>query len=133
VVVLPDSRGTLFARARWELAFEAALESAFEARAVSEKRHRKLRQCVSLLVLPPLLQEGKPFALMAAACGGGGSATVAWRNSDNIGHTATGTGFDTGVISPGGTSASVTFAAAASNGYHCSIHPTMVGTLSITQ
>jgi plastocyanin len=58
---------------------------------------------------------------------------VAWRNADSISHTATGSGFDTGAIAPGQTSAPVTFAAAGSIDYHCSIHPTMVGTLSVTQ
>lgn len=39
--------------------------------------------------------------------------------------------FDTGVIGPGSTH-TVTFAAAGSYPYHCSIHPTMVGTITIT-
>ena len=58
--------------------------------------------------------------------------TVGWHNADNISHTATGTGFDTGVIAPGGTSAPIMFSTANSNGYHCSIHPSMVGTLTVT-
>ncbi len=58
---------------------------------------------------------------------------VAWRNADGIAHTATGSGFDTGSIPSGATSASITFSAAGNVAYHCSIHPSMVGTLSVTQ
>ncbi len=39
--------------------------------------------------------------------------------------------FDSGVFAPG-TSYSFTFAAAGTYAYHCSIHPTMVGTITIT-
>jgi plastocyanin len=59
--------------------------------------------------------------------------TVAWRNADSIAHTATGSGFDTGSISPGQTSRAITFSTAGTVDYHCSIHPTMVGTLNVTQ
>jgi plastocyanin len=58
---------------------------------------------------------------------------VAWRNADSMAHTATGSGFDTGSIPPGTTSAPITFSAAGSFAYHCSIHPSMVGTLNVTQ
>jgi plastocyanin len=58
--------------------------------------------------------------------------TVSWHNADNIPHSATGTGFDTGIIAPGGTSTPIMFSAAASNDYHCSIHQSMVGTLTVT-
>ncbi len=58
--------------------------------------------------------------------------TVSWHNADNIPHTATGTSFDTGLISPGGTSTPVKFGAAVTDGYHCSVHPSMVGTLTVT-
>ncbi len=58
---------------------------------------------------------------------------VAWRNADGMAHTATGSGFDTGSIPPGATSAPITFSAAGNVAYHCSIHPSMVGTLSVTQ
>ena len=57
---------------------------------------------------------------------------VAWHNSDSIAHTATGAGFDTGIIAAGATSAPITFASAGSFDYHCSVHPSMVGTLSVT-
>ncbi len=61
--------------------------------------------------------------------------TVAWHNADSITHTATADGgqFDTGGIAPGTTSNPITMSAAGAFGYHCSIHPTMVGTVNVTQ
>jgi len=61
--------------------------------------------------------------------------TVAWKNNDAITHTATADSgaFDTGAIPPGATSNPVTMSAGGSVGYHCSIHPTMTGTLTVTQ
>jgi plastocyanin len=58
--------------------------------------------------------------------------TVAWRNADSTSHTATGSGFDTGIVAPGQTSRAISFTAAGNVDYHCSIHPSMVGTLSVT-
>jgi plastocyanin len=68
------------------------------------------------------------------------SATVAvgqqvrWHNADSITHTASqdGGGFDTGAIPPGGTSGPITFSSAGAASYHCSIHPSMVGSLTVT-
>jgi plastocyanin len=59
---------------------------------------------------------------------------VRWHNADSIAHTATqdGSGFDTGTIAPGATSAPVTFSAAGTVSYHCSFHPSMVGSLNVT-
>lgn len=59
--------------------------------------------------------------------------TVAWRNADSIVHTATADGgtFDTGNIAPGATSTPVMMSAAGTFGYHCRIHPSMVGSLSV--
>ncbi len=57
--------------------------------------------------------------------------TVSWKNSDVITHTATGTGWDTGQIAPGATSAPIKFSTAGTMNYHCSIHPTMTGTLNV--
>jgi plastocyanin len=59
---------------------------------------------------------------------------VRWHNADSVAHTATqdGGGFDTGSISPGGTSAPITLTTAGTIGYHCAFHPSMVGTLSVT-
>jgi len=61
--------------------------------------------------------------------------TVAWRNSDVITHTATANSgaFDTGSIPPGATSNPITMMTAGSLAYHCSIHPTMTGTVTVTQ
>ncbi len=56
--------------------------------------------------------------------------TVAWKNADAISHTATGSGFDTGAIGSGQTSAPIKFSTAGSIDYHCSFHPSMVGTLT---
>ena len=58
---------------------------------------------------------------------------VIWHNADSIAHTATGTDFDTGVIGPGQDSAPVTFLNAGSRPYNCTIHPSMTGTLDVTQ
>lgn len=58
---------------------------------------------------------------------------VAWRNADSISHTATGSTFDTGTIGSGQTSKLITFTTAGNVDYHCSIHPSMVGTLTVTQ
>ncbi len=59
---------------------------------------------------------------------------VAWKNGDAIAHTATqdGGGFDTGPVAPGTTSAPITMATAGTLTYHCSIHPSMTGSLSVT-
>jgi len=57
--------------------------------------------------------------------------TVSWHNADVITHTATGTGWDTGQIPAGQTSAPIKFSTAGTFDYHCSIHPTMVGTLNV--
>jgi plastocyanin len=61
--------------------------------------------------------------------------TVAWRNGDSVTHTATADGgsFDTGNIAPGATSSPIKVSAAGAFSYHCAIHPTMVGSLSVTQ
>jgi len=58
---------------------------------------------------------------------------VAWHNADSIAHTATGSGFDTGSIAGGATSSPITITTAGTLDYHCSFHPTMVGSLSVTQ
>ncbi len=59
--------------------------------------------------------------------------TVAWRNNDSITHTATADNgaFDTGAIPPGGTSSPITMGTSGSFNYHCSIHPSMTGTLTV--
>ena len=59
---------------------------------------------------------------------------VAWRNSGGTTHTATADGgaFNTGSIANGSTSTPITMGTAGAFGYHCSFHPSMVGTLNVT-
>lgn len=59
--------------------------------------------------------------------------TVAWRNGDSVTHTATADGgaFNTGSIAPGATSTAIRMPTAGSLAYHCSLHPSMVGTLQV--
>jgi plastocyanin len=59
--------------------------------------------------------------------------TVSWRNADSVTHTATADGgaFNTGNIAPGAVSAPIAMSSAASVAYHCTVHPTMVGTLTV--
>ncbi len=58
---------------------------------------------------------------------------VRWTNDDGaMPHTATGSGFDTGVINSNATSAPITFTTAGNRNYVCTLHAGMTGTLSIT-
>jgi plastocyanin len=57
---------------------------------------------------------------------------VVWHNADSITHTATAGSFDTGLVGPGASSAPITLSASGTIGYHCTIHPSMVGTLNVT-
>jgi amicyanin len=52
--------------------------------------------------------------------------TVTWTNSDAVAHTATGSGFDSGLLDQG-ESYSLTFSAAGTYDYLCTPHPTMTG------
>lgn len=60
--------------------------------------------------------------------------TVAWKNNDGTTHTATqdSGAFDTGSIAGGATSAPITMGAAGTLNYHCTIHPSMAGSVSVT-
>jgi plastocyanin len=60
---------------------------------------------------------------------------IHWHNADGITHTATqnGSGFDTGNLSSNATSGPITIGSAGSVSYHCAVHPSMVGTLNVTQ
>lgn len=62
--------------------------------------------------------------------------TVAWRNDDTITHRvaqdASG-GFETGNLSGGATSRPIMMGQAGTLPYHCTIHPSMVGTLTVTE
>lgn len=60
--------------------------------------------------------------------------TVAWKNASGTAHTATqdgSGGFDTGSIAAGATSAPIAISAAGSLTYHCSFHPSMVGSVDV--
>jgi len=60
--------------------------------------------------------------------------TVAWHNQDGITHTSTANGvglWNTGNIAPGGTSAAVQMNTTGTLGYHCNIHPSMVGAVKV--
>jgi plastocyanin len=61
--------------------------------------------------------------------------TVAWKNADSLPHTATanGGGFDSGTLSAGATSSAIPMTAAGTFAYHCAIHGSMTGTLTVTQ
>jgi plastocyanin len=59
--------------------------------------------------------------------------SVTWINHDPVGHTATSDSqglFDTGVIAPAGNK-TVSFAIAGTYAYHCSIHPSLKGTVTV--
>lgn len=58
--------------------------------------------------------------------------TVTWTNSDSVAHTSTsnGAGWNSGSIAPGG-QFSTTFQTAGAFPYHCTIHPGMVGTVTV--
>lgn len=57
--------------------------------------------------------------------------TVTWTNKDSVGHTVTSGSFDSGTVPNGGTF-SFTFTQDGTYGYHCSIHPSMTGTITVT-
>jgi len=59
--------------------------------------------------------------------------TIAWRNADSTTHTATqdSGGFNTGSVSAGATSAATMINTAGTFTYHCTIHPGMVGTVTV--
>ena len=56
--------------------------------------------------------------------------TVTWTNNDTTAHTATGDGFDSGVIGAGA-SYQFTFQNRGTFAYHCSFHPGMVGSVVV--
>ena len=59
--------------------------------------------------------------------------TVAWQNTDTIAHDATqdAARFATATVNAGATSAPVTMSTAGTFTYHCSIHPGMIGTITV--
>ena len=58
--------------------------------------------------------------------------TVTWTNTDSVAHTSTSdaTGWDSGIVAPGG-QFSHSFQTAGTFRYHCAIHPGMVGTVVV--
>ncbi len=58
--------------------------------------------------------------------------TVAFRNNDSTTHhiVQDAGAFDTGNLAPGATSAAITINTMSALPFHCSIHPTMVGTIN---
>src|SRR5258708_5044994 len=61
-------------------------------------------------------------------------STVTWTNTDRIAHTSTSDGhaFHSGTVQPGG-HYSFTFQSAGTFTYHCSIHPGMVGAVTVVE
>lgn len=58
------------------------------------------------------------------------NTTVTWTNNDSVTHTVTGTDFDSGNIAPG-SSYSHTFTIVGTYNYHCAIHPSMAGSVTV--
>ena len=56
--------------------------------------------------------------------------TVTWTNKDSATHTVTGSGWESGEL-PTGTTYSHKFDTAGTYAYHCSIHPSMTGTIIV--
>jgi plastocyanin len=58
--------------------------------------------------------------------------TVTWTNNDGIVHTSTsdGSGWSSGILAPGASFA-FTFQTAGTFAYHCTVHPSMVGTIVV--
>ena len=59
--------------------------------------------------------------------------SVAWHNSDSIAHDSTQDQgrFQTGTLNGGATSAPITMSTAGTFTYHCTIHPGMIGTITV--
>ena len=91
-------------------------------------------QAADLVITIIGIDGGMSFSPDSATVASG--QTVAWRNADVITHDvaqdAQG-GFDTGPLSGGTTSNAIKMTTPGSLPYHCSIHPSMVGTLTVTQ
>jgi LPXTG-motif cell wall-anchored protein len=72
----------------------------------------------------------KNFAFGPATITVTAGGSVTWTNGDTASHSATGSGFDTGVFGKG-KSRSVKFAKAGTFSYICSVHPNMHGTVRV--
>jgi plastocyanin len=74
------------------------------------------------------------FAMSPATLSVTAGTTVTWTNQDSVTHTATsddGTTFDCRPLSAGA-SMSFTFTTPGTYAYHCAIHPTIKGTITVT-
>src|SRR5215218_3163688 len=71
------------------------------------------------------------FSFSPATVSIGVGESVTWTNNGQQDHTATGSGFDTGTVPPGG-SATETFNSAGNFPYVCNFHPQMKGTVQVT-
>jgi plastocyanin len=89
----------------------------------------------SATVVIEILGENGNMSFAPAAASLQAGQQVRWHNADATVHTATqdGGGFDTGFLLPGSTSAPITLTAAGTLRYHCSVHPSMVGSLAVTR
>jgi plastocyanin len=58
-------------------------------------------------------------------------SSVVWKNNDNtLHHIVLDTGTDVGNVSPGAITRSISVTSSAVVGFHCTIHPSMVGTIN---
>ncbi len=64
----------------------------------------------------------------------GQGMTIVWHNGDSITHhiVLDNGGIDTGALTPGASSSAMTLSSTSANAtYHCTIHPSMVGSISM--
>ena len=72
------------------------------------------------------------FAFAPGTMSASVGSTVSWTNGDSTAHTVTfDSGPDCGNVAPDA-STTVTFPAAGTFNYHCTIHPTMKGTVTVS-
>ena len=76
----------------------------------------------------------KNFAFSPATLSVKAGTKVTWTNNDSMAHTVTADSglFDSGTIAPGA-SFSFTFASVGTVSYHCNFHPSMKGSVAVSQ
>lgn len=75
------------------------------------------------------------FSFSPASVSVKAGSTVTWTNNDSVAHTVTadsGSGPNSGSLAPG-KSYSFTYTSAGTFAYHCSVHPDMHGSVTVTQ
>jgi plastocyanin len=72
----------------------------------------------------------KNFAFEPASLNVKAGTSVTWKNEDSTTHTVTGSNWDSGQLQPG-QEFQKTFDTAGTYDYHCSIHPSMTGTVTV--